>query len=123
MEISSNLSNTNTSKSSFGRSWRLSLFICSVIIAIPILTVLASLSLPFSESWQHLFDTVLSDYVINSLFLMIGVGTGTLVLGVSAAWLGASRGVPGWRQSTGGKPAGGWPLSPRALESQSGTSP
>ena len=95
MEISSNLSNINTSKSSFGRGWRLSLFICSVIIAIPILTVLASLGLPFSESWQHLFDTVLSDYVINSLLLMIGVGTGTLVLGVSAAWLTAMCDFPG----------------------------
>ena len=95
MEISSNLSNTNTSKSSFGRGWRLSLFICSVLIAIPILTVLASLGLPFSESWQHLFDTVLSDYVINSLLLMIGVGTGTLVLGVSAAWLTAMCDFPG----------------------------
>ena len=95
MEISSNLSNTNTSKSSFGRSWRLSLFICSVIIAIPILTVLASLGLPFSGSWQHLFDTVLSDYVINSLLLMIGVGTGTLLLGVSAAWLTAMCDFPG----------------------------
>ena len=28
--------------------------------------------MPFSDSWAHLFDTVLSDYIFNSIALMLG---------------------------------------------------
>ena len=59
------------------------------------LVIFASLLQPFSSAWQHLFDTVLTDYITNSLLLMAGVGVGTLVLGVSAAWLTAMCEFPG----------------------------
>jgi len=39
------------------------------------------------DIWQHLATTVLPSYVMNSLGLMIGVGIGVLVLGISTAWL------------------------------------
>ena len=67
----------------------------TMIIAIPVLVIVASLGQPFSSAWQHLFDTVLSDYIRNSLLLMAGVGFGTLILGVSAAWLTAMCDFPG----------------------------
>ena len=51
--------------------------------------------MPFSDSWAHLFDTVLSDYIFNSIALMLGVGIGTLILGVGAAWLTAMCEFPG----------------------------
>ena len=57
--------------------------------------IIASLSQPFSSAWQHLADTVLIDYISNSLLLMVGVGFGTLILGVSAAWLTAMCDFPG----------------------------
>ncbi|RZO23117.1 MAG: iron ABC transporter permease [SAR92 clade bacterium] len=78
-----------------GRRWRASLFIVTAVIALPILVIFASLLLPFSTAWQHLFETVLTDYVTNSLILMIGVGFGTLLLGVSAAWLTGMCDFPG----------------------------
>lgn len=77
--------------------WRLVLVACALLIATPILVVVASLSQPFGSVWQHLIDTVLLDYVSNSLWLMLGVGLGTFVLGVSSAWLTAMCDFPGRR--------------------------
>ncbi|WP_240732682.1 ABC transporter permease [Halioglobus maricola] len=56
-----------------------------------------SLALPYSEVWVHLRNTVLGDYVLNSLLLMIGVGVGTFLLGVSTAWITVMCDFPGRR--------------------------
>ena len=95
MEIDSSSSGFNSSNQSSGRGWRIYLFIVTAVIAVPMLVIFASLLQPFSSAWQHLFDTVLTDYITNSLLLMAGVGIGTLVLGVSAAWLTAMCDFPG----------------------------
>jgi iron(III) transport system permease protein len=50
-----------------------------------------------SDIWQHLATTVLSGYILNSLGLMVGVGLGVLVLGVSTAWLVTMCRFPGRR--------------------------
>lgn len=80
-----------------GRQWRFALVAIALVISVPLLVVIASLTQPFSAVWQHLLETVLSDYIVNSLLLMLGVGGGTLVLGVSAAWLTALCEFPGRR--------------------------
>ena len=77
--------------------WRLCLLLGAALIALPVVVVVASLWQPYSPVWQHLLDTVLADYVVNSLLLMAGVGLGTLVLGVSSAWLTAMCEFPGRR--------------------------
>ena len=77
--------------------WRSALVATAAVIAVPVLAVVASLGQPFSPVWQHLLQTVLGDYVLNSLVLMAGVGTGTLLLGVCAAWLTAMCEFPGRR--------------------------
>lgn len=77
--------------------WRALLLFSAAVIAVPILVIVASLLGPYSAAWGHLIDTVLADYVINSLLLMLGVGSGTLLLGVSAAWLTAMCDFPGRR--------------------------
>ena len=77
--------------------WRASLLLSALVIAVPVLVIIASLLGPYSDAWRHLIDTVLADYVINSLLLMLGVGAGTLLLGVSAAWLTAMCDFPGRR--------------------------
>lgn len=43
--------------------------------------------LPTETIWSHLLATVLPVYVRTTLALMLGVGAGTLVLGVGTAWL------------------------------------
>lgn len=47
------------------------------------------------EIWQHLSQTVLSDYLLNSIWLSIGVGCGVLLLGVPTAWLTSAYDFPG----------------------------
>ncbi|PTN32893.1 iron ABC transporter permease [Desulfonatronum sp. SC1] len=69
----------------------------AALVAAPILVIMAHLFVPSLEVWQHLATTVLPRYVGNSLGLMLGVGAGTLVLGVSTAWLVSMTSFP-WRR-------------------------
>ena len=46
--------------------------------------------------WGHLSSTVLPVYLGNSLILLLGVGMGTLVLGVVSGFLTALFEFPGW---------------------------
>ncbi|WP_374509465.1 ABC transporter permease [Niveibacterium sp.] len=50
-----------------------------------------------SATWAHLSDTVLSDYIANSLRLCLGVGFGVAVVGTATAWLTAMHDFPGRR--------------------------
>ena len=65
----------------------LSTFLIAVLFAIPVVTVVAHLFFPATDTWAHMVDTVLPLYIRNSLWLMIAVGAGTLVIGTSTAWL------------------------------------
>jgi iron(III) transport system permease protein len=67
----------------------------ALLLALPVFVVLAYLIEPTGEIWRHLADTVLDDYVVNSLSLMLGVGVGVLLLGVSTAWLTSMCQFPG----------------------------
>ena len=69
--------------------WLALSFGIAALIGLPVLVVLSSVLQPAGEVWRHLVDTVLIDYVANSLLLMLGVAVGTLCLGVSTAWLTA----------------------------------
>ena len=77
--------------------WSPSVIIIAVLIAAPILTVVASLFIPAGEVWAHLSSTVLPRYIQNSLWLMLGVGAGVSVIGVGAAWLVTMCQFPGRR--------------------------
>ena len=77
--------------------WRvLLLFIC-VLVTLPVVVIVSSLFMPYSSVWQHLITTVLNDYLINSFILVVGVGIGALLLGVSTAWLTTTYEFPGRR--------------------------
>ncbi|MEW8264681.1 MAG: iron ABC transporter permease [Candidatus Thiodiazotropha sp.] len=67
----------------------------ALLLAVPVVLVLSYLFEPAGEVWSHLVDTVLKDYVINSLLLMLGVAIGVLLLGVSTAWLTSMCQFPG----------------------------
>jgi len=69
----------------------------ALIVALPVLVVFSFVFQPAGDVWQHLAETVLQDYVINSLILMIGVGIGTFTLGVSTAWVCTTCDFPGRR--------------------------
>ncbi len=50
-----------------------------------------------SATWTHLAQTVLPEYIANSLLLCVGVGLGVGLLGVTTAWLTAMHDFPGRR--------------------------
>ncbi|WP_158968452.1 iron ABC transporter permease [Paraglaciecola sp. L3A3] len=60
-------------------------FSCCILVA-PIVLIFASLGFPETEIWQHLYQTVLADYVINSLLLAFGVGILVMLIGTPLAW-------------------------------------
>jgi iron(III) transport system permease protein len=68
-----------------------------MVVAIPVVVVLAHVFVPTGDIWRHLASTVLPAYVANSIWLMLGVGTGTLVIGVGTAWLVTMCRFPGRR--------------------------
>jgi len=70
-------------------------FAVALTLALPVLVVLGFVFVPAGEVWQHLAATVLQDYVKNSLLLMLGVAIGTLLIGVTAAWLTTMCQFPG----------------------------
>ncbi|MEJ2094676.1 MAG: ABC transporter permease subunit, partial [Gammaproteobacteria bacterium] len=63
------------------------LFVLATLISLPLLVVVFSVFNPAPEIWRHLLDTVLSEYILNSIKLMLGVGLLSLILGVVPAWL------------------------------------
>ncbi|MCP4328095.1 MAG: iron ABC transporter permease [Alphaproteobacteria bacterium] len=79
------------------RPWTVLILLIAFMVAVPVLVVAAFVLVPSGDIWQHLASTVLASYVINSLWLMIGVGAGVLVLGVGTAWLVTMADFPGRR--------------------------
>lgn len=59
----------------------------ALVIATPILFVFSSIFTKSGAIWNHLADTVLKDYLINSCSLMLLVGIGVCLIGVGTAWL------------------------------------
>lgn len=79
----------------FPDGWRLSAFLIALLIVIPLAVVLSSLLSPEREIWQHLLDNVLPGLLANTFMLVLGVGAGVILLGVSLAWLTAACEFPG----------------------------
>jgi len=75
--------------------WRLGLLLLCVLLSVPVFTIFGSVLVPGDGTWQHLYNTVLIDYISNSLLLMAGVGICVLVLGVGPAWLVTMTRFPG----------------------------
>ena len=67
--------------------WAVSVLAIALLIATPVIFIFSSVFDSAGDIWQHLVETVLKDYVVNSLVMMLGVGIGVLILGVGTAWL------------------------------------
>jgi len=68
-----------------------------LLLSVPVLTVFSSVGASSGGVWAHLADTLLWDYIGQSLMLMAGVGLMVLVLGVAPAWLVTMNRFPGSR--------------------------
>ena len=75
--------------------WKPGIFVVAALLSLPIFTVASFLLYPSNDVWQHLRDTVLNEYLVNSALLMFGVAIGTLVIGVGCAWLTSVCVFPG----------------------------
>jgi iron(III) transport system permease protein len=67
--------------------WGVAVAVLALLVALPVLSVAANVFAPDVGVWSHLAATVLPAYVLNSLWLMLGVGFGVAVGGVGTAWL------------------------------------
>ena len=67
----------------------------TVAVVAPIACLLFLAAFPEENIWAHLIATVLPRYVQTTLVLMIGVGLGSLALGISTAWLVTMCQFPG----------------------------
>lgn len=77
--------------------WQFSVWLIAAIVLLPVLAVLWLAFFPEENIWPHLLSTVLPDYVITTLGLMLGVGVLAAWLGVSTAWVTTMYEFPGRR--------------------------
>jgi iron(III) transport system permease protein len=77
--------------------WSFGVFVVAALLALPVVVVGAYVFLGSGEVWSHLAATVLPEYISNSLWLALGVATGTLVIGTGTAWLTVMCEFPGRR--------------------------
>lgn len=64
---------------------------------LPLLAILGALPQLDAELWSHFLATLLPDVVVNTLWLMLGVGVGVAVLGTTLAALVSLTDFPGRR--------------------------
>ena len=77
--------------------WTAATLIIAALVALPVLAVVSRVFVPTDGVWQHLVETVLAEYVLNTIRLIAAVGAGTLVIGVGTAWLVTMCRFPGSR--------------------------
>lgn len=69
-----------------GKLSTFALLLC-ILVCVPIVSIFFSFNEINTQNWSHLLDTVLTEYIVNSFLLMIGVGAGTAFIGVVLAWI------------------------------------
>lgn len=74
---------------------RILAWLFAVLLFAPIATLIVVALSKTSPSFQHLWDTVLWDYIRNSLTLVIGVCLMSVVWGLPSAWLTTRYDFPG----------------------------
>lgn len=77
--------------------WTILVLVIAALVATPVVVVLSSIFTNSGDTWHHLAETVLPRYIANSLWLMLGVGGGVLLIGVGTAWLVTLCRFPGSR--------------------------
>ncbi|MEQ9726892.1 iron ABC transporter permease [Pseudomonas sp. WHRI 8822A] len=79
------------------RRWYPIAFAAALLVLMPLLVLLASWHEVDRQIWSHLWQTQLPRLIGNTLTLVLGVGVGVTVLGVSLAWLTSLCEFPGRR--------------------------
>ncbi|MGB0722523.1 MAG: ABC transporter permease [Gammaproteobacteria bacterium] len=79
--------------------WTLGGLLAAFAVSAPLVAVVYLAVVPDASGaegvWSHLFETVLTGYILTTLGLMVGVGLGTFIIGTGTAWLVAQCRFPG----------------------------
>lgn len=73
----------------------LGLALVAIALITPLCVIAAQLFLPANDGWQHLAATVLSEYIFNTIALLICVTIGVVLVGTTCAWLVTHYQFPG----------------------------
>lgn len=79
------------------RRWYPIAFAIAALVLLPLSVLLLSWHEIDQSIWAHLWQTQLPRLLANTLLLVVGVGTGVVLLGVSLAWLTSLCEFPGRR--------------------------
>ena len=77
------------------QTWPKTSVLLSLFVLLPVTGLLWAAVGTDENIWQHLFDSVLPNYIVNSLILMTGVCLGVTTVGTCTAWLIANCRFPG----------------------------
>jgi iron(III) transport system permease protein len=77
--------------------WRWYALIAGGVVVMPVLVAVLAWLQPAPELWAHVITVLLPGLLRNTAVLILGVGIGCLLLGVSLAWLTATCEFPGRR--------------------------
>ena len=67
--------------------WVLLAILLSLIVILPISTIISFIFVSGGETWIHLKSTVLNNYIINSFFIAFVVFLLTIIVGTITAWI------------------------------------
>ena len=67
--------------------WEITPLALFIIFIAPVAIVLFSLTGDYSDNWSHLYQYVLTRYILNTAYLVAGVSILVTVVGVGTAWL------------------------------------
>ena len=82
-------------KQSLSLYWRAGSWLLALLLFSPVLSLIYESFAPTGDIFQHLRQTVLTSYVINTMLLIAGVGLLGLVFALPAAWIVARCDIPG----------------------------
>lgn len=77
------------------QTWPKTSVLLSLFVLLPVTGLLWAAVGTDENIWQHLLDSVLPNYIVNSLILMTGVCLGVTLVGTCTAWLIANCRFPG----------------------------
>ncbi len=85
------------SQSTHSGGWNYFTLALALLFALPFFSLIVTAASAEENVWGHLISTVMPGYLKNTFLLMLGVGSGTLLLGVSTSWLISMTEFPGRR--------------------------
>ena len=75
-------------------SWRVSSWLLALLLFSPVIALLVEALSPSRELFNHLWETVLLNYISNSIVLIVGVSLLAFILAIPAAWIMSNADIP-----------------------------